>query len=101
MLPAQAIGISLSLHWGFPFLVPFHPNILLDGLPALILLSMTKPHIPPESPVAYPAPDFIVFGLPNVLFNGIPAIPEFALAYHPGGSFSCALLGCLDILLGF
>lgn len=101
MLPAQAVGVSLSVpHWGLPFGGPCHPNILLNGIPALIIGSMTIPHPPPEAILDFPVPDFVSIGLPNVLFNGVPAIPEFAIAIHPKGSPSAVTVGFPNILLG-
>lgn len=101
MLPAQAVGVSISMpHFGLPFGFPCHFNILLNGVPALMIGSMTPPHPPPESIVGWPAPDFVIEGLPNILFNGIPAIHEFAIAIHPDASPSAAVVGFPNILLG-
>lgn len=102
MLPAQAVGVSLSVpHWGLPFGFPCHFNILLNfAVPALMIGSMTIPHPPPENILDFPVPDFVSIGLPNVLFNGIPAIPELAIAIHPKASPSAVTVGFPNILLG-
>jgi len=100
MLPAASVGISVSFHFALPFLFPFHPNILQNGIPALMIGSMTIPHPPPESIVAFPAPDIVIAGFPNVLYNGIPAVTMFMPAIHPGGSPSFVATGFPNILIG-
>lgn len=99
MALAAAAGVSVSAHFGLPFIFPVHPNILLNGAPALMLGSMTVPHPPPESIVAYPAPDIVSMGFPNVLMNGIPAITVGCIAIHPGFSPSVVATGWPNILI--
>ncbi len=97
MLPAAAVGISISLH-GMPFLFPFHPNILLNGVPALMIGSMNIPHPDPATLIV--APDVVKMGIPTVLFNGIPAITVTSFAKHIAGTPAPVMTGWPNILIG-
>ena len=99
MPAAAAVGVSVSAHWGLPFLAPCHFNVLMNGVPALMIGSMTPPHPPPEKILDFPVPDFVTVGLPNVLINGIPAIILGSIAIHPGASPSAVVSGFPNIII--
>jgi len=98
MKPAAAKSVSVSGH-GLPFKSPAHENVLMNGKPALMIGSMTKPHPPPgkKKPIA---PDFVKSGVKNVLINGIPAIVVGSKAIHPGSSSTKVATGFPNILIG-
>lgn len=75
MFPAAGLGISKTTH-GQEFKFLFFENILFDGvIPALMIGSLTEPHIPPGDSESLVAPDIIMTGSTSVLLNGIVFCP--------------------------
>lgn len=86
MFPAAGLGISKTSHAEeIKFL--FFENILFDGvIPALMVGSLTQPHLPPDNPDGLVAPDIIMTGSDSVFLNGIIPCPFMGSSLNHGKS---------------